>query len=71
MEKRIGERPLKAPMAQCALKMEYQPYISKEYRLLKFYCVPATSTTSSKALSLFAAAIYSTNEANKAGGTCH
>ncbi len=29
------------------------PQISKEYRLFKFCCVPATSTTSSEAFSLF------------------
>ncbi len=30
-----------------------RPLISKENRLLKFYCVPATSATSSKAFSFF------------------
>jgi hypothetical protein len=44
----------------------------KNNRLLKFYCVAATSGTSSKAFStFFAAAINSTNEANKTGGTRH
>ncbi len=37
--------------------------------LLKFCCVPATSTASSKGI--FVAATYSTNYTNKASGTCH
>jgi hypothetical protein len=42
--------------------------IYKEYRLLKFCYVPATSGTSSKAF-FFAAATNSSNETNKAGST--
>jgi hypothetical protein len=38
------------------------------YRLLKLCYVPAAST---KVLAFFAAATDSTNETNKAGGTCH
>jgi hypothetical protein len=37
--------------------------------LLKVCYVPDTSAASSKAF--FTAAIYSTNETNKAGATCH
>jgi hypothetical protein len=38
-------------------------------RLLKCFYVPATSAASSKGI--FAAATNSTNQTNKAGGTCH
>jgi hypothetical protein len=42
-------------------------------RLLKFCYVPATSAVHNSPLFyfFFAVAIYSTNEANKAGGTRH
>ncbi len=43
--------------------------IERKSRLLKFCYVPATSIASSKGL--FAAATFSTNKTNKAGGTCH
>ncbi len=42
---------------------------SIQNRLLKVCYVPATSTCLNK--HLFAATVNSTNEANKAGGTCH
>jgi hypothetical protein len=46
--------------------------IKRKYRLLKVCYVPATSTTFLAFFSFFlAAAINSTKEANKAGGTCH
>ncbi len=39
---------------------------------IEFCCVPATSAAHNRLLFfLFAAAIYSTNEAMKAGGMCH
>ncbi len=38
-------------------------------RMLKFCYVPATSTASSKGI--IAAATNSTNQTNKAGGSCH
>ncbi len=41
----------------------------KKSRLLKVCYVPATSTASSKGI--FSAAAISTNQASKAGSTCH
>ena len=43
----------------------------RKNRLLKFCYVPATSAAHNRLLfHFFVAAIYSTNEANKEGGTC-
>jgi hypothetical protein len=43
--------------------------IERNSRLLKFCYVPTISAASSKGI--FAAAIYKTNQTNKAGSTCH
>jgi hypothetical protein len=49
--------------------------IERKYRLLKVCYVLATSASLPRVSFLFsflvAVVIYSTNEANKAGGTCH
>jgi hypothetical protein len=51
---------------------EKHRYQNKKIRLLKVCYVPVTSATSSRLFySFFTVAIYSTNEANEAGSTCH
>jgi hypothetical protein len=60
-----------APAKQTSQSADVQKTSTHRYlkksRLLKFCCVPATSTTF---LPFFVAATKSTNETNKAGSTC-
>ncbi len=51
--KKICKQQFRVLRCKCYIIQLYKPQISKEYRLLKVCCVPATSATTSKAFSLF------------------
>ncbi len=51
--KKICKQLFRVLRCKCYIIQLYKPQISKEYRLFKVCCVPATSSTTSKAFSLF------------------
>jgi hypothetical protein len=61
--------PFKGQTSWAKIRGGASPKLSNKSRLLKFCYAPATSAYSSKGI--FAVATNSTNQKNKACGTCH